>query len=157
MPPIRAARRPSCPGSQGAAARCPQLPTTLPTLDELLGIDGLTAANVHERLLQMTRAPQALQVFTLHAELEGMKLLPVLERLLAGWQAQGYALVSLRQALESLDLERLPVAVIEAGSVPGRSGTLALQSAAPAAADFFYNAPLAGTQPARQGSGGTTK
>ncbi len=35
----------------------------------------------------------AAQVFTLHAELEGMKLRPSFERLLQGWRAQGYELV----------------------------------------------------------------
>ncbi|HEY7929023.1 MAG TPA: hypothetical protein VID71_03365 [Steroidobacteraceae bacterium] len=119
---------PFVPWIAGRRARCPQLPTTLPTLDELIGLDGLTAATVHERLLQQTAPARGLQVFTLHAELEGMKLLGSFERLLAGWRAQGYALVSLAQALASLDVERLPVGRIEAGSVPGRSGTLALQA-----------------------------
>jgi undecaprenyl phosphate-alpha-L-ara4FN deformylase len=134
---------PFVPWIDGRRGRCPQLPTTLPTLDELLGIDGLTSANVHQRLLQLTASRRDLHVFTLHAELEGMKLLPILERLLAGWRAQGYALVSLRQALESLDVARLPQAIVEFGSVPGRSGTLALQGRAPAApaAPAATNAP----------------
>jgi len=124
---------PFVPWIQGRRGRCPQLPTTLPTLDELIGIDGLTATTVHERLLQQTaQSPAALHVFTLHAELEGMKLLGSFVRLLEGWRQQGYALVSLAQALATLDVERLPAACIEAGSVPGRSGTLALQGRAPA-------------------------
>jgi peptidoglycan/xylan/chitin deacetylase (PgdA/CDA1 family) len=148
---------PFVPWLAGRRGRCPQLPTTLPTLDELLGVDGWTRANVHERLLQLTGSersadspgtqPQGAQshgpqsrglqsqgphVFTLHAELEGMKLAPIFERLLAGWRAQGYALVSLQQVLESLDVERLPAVPIQAGRVPGRSGTLALQGAVPA-------------------------
>lgn len=122
---------PFVPWIEGRRGRCPQLPTTLPTLDELIGLDGLTPANVHERLLQETAPARGLQVFTLHAELEGMKLLGSFERLLEGWRAQGYAFVSLAQALASLDVERLPLARIAAGSVPGRSGTLALQTEAP--------------------------
>src|SRR5439155_746200 len=35
--------------------RCPQLPTTLPTLDELIGTDGITPENVAERLLEQVR------------------------------------------------------------------------------------------------------
>lgn len=55
--------------------RCPQIPTTLPTLDELIGLDGVTSQNVHTRLLELTAARRRpLEVFTLHAELEGMKL-----------------------------------------------------------------------------------
>lgn len=137
---------PFVPWIDGRRGRCPQLPTTLPTLDELIGLDGVTGASVHARLLQLTEqgsvhaqasaaaraepAPPRLHVFTLHAELEGMKLLSSFERLLAGWRAQGYALVSLAQVAAKLDLERLPAARIETGSIPGRSGTLALQGAA---------------------------
>jgi len=106
----------------------PQLPTTLPTLDELIGLDGATAENVHAVLLERTRgAAHASQVFTLHAELEGMKLLPVLERLLSGWRAQGHELVSLATLCASLDTAALPVCAVYDGSVPGRSGTLACQ------------------------------
>ena len=42
-----------------SAARCPQLPTTLPTLDELIGVDGITVDNVHQALLERTRAAGA--------------------------------------------------------------------------------------------------
>ena len=37
--------------------RCPQLPTTLPTLDELIGIDGATADDAAGRLLALTAPP----------------------------------------------------------------------------------------------------
>jgi undecaprenyl phosphate-alpha-L-ara4FN deformylase len=110
----------------GARSRCPQLPTTLPTLDELIGLDGIGPEQVHEALLARTREPRPNQVFTLHAELEGMKLLPVLQRLLRGWQAQGYQLVSMRTMLAGLDVAQLPAVAIRDGTVPGRSGLLAV-------------------------------
>jgi undecaprenyl phosphate-alpha-L-ara4FN deformylase len=109
---------------------CPQLPTTLPTLDELIGVDGMGVERVHEPLLARTREPCDHHVFTLHAELEGMKLLPVLRRLLAGWRRQGYQLVSMRTLLASLDVSTLPTGVVQPGTVPGRSGLLAVQAAA---------------------------
>jgi peptidoglycan/xylan/chitin deacetylase (PgdA/CDA1 family) len=108
---------------------CPQLPTTLPTLDELIGLDGVDEHNVHEALLARTRAGPPHQVFTLHAELEGMKLLPAFRRLLAGWRAQGYALVSMGAMLQQLEPEKLPACAVRAGTVPGRSGMLAVQDA----------------------------
>jgi undecaprenyl phosphate-alpha-L-ara4FN deformylase len=108
--------------------RVPQLPTTLPTLDELIGLDGVTAENAHAALLERTRsASRSSHVFTLHAELEGMKMLPVLEWLLSGWRAQGHELVSLAALCASLDTAALPVCAVRAGTVPGRSGTLACQ------------------------------
>jgi peptidoglycan/xylan/chitin deacetylase (PgdA/CDA1 family) len=121
-------KHPFMPVCNGELILCPQLPTTLPTLDELIGIDGITSENVHERLLEITRFPPPHgHVFTLHAELEGMKLLPTLERLLAGWREQGYALTATRDIYATLDLADLPRHEIIRGELPGRSGTLMLQ------------------------------
>jgi peptidoglycan/xylan/chitin deacetylase (PgdA/CDA1 family) len=106
---------------------CPQLPTTLPTLDELIGLDGVAASNVHEALLARTRDARAHKVFTLHAELEGMKLLPAFRLLLAGWREQGYELVSMAALFAALELEQLPVCAVQSGTIAGRSGTLAVQ------------------------------
>jgi peptidoglycan/xylan/chitin deacetylase (PgdA/CDA1 family) len=119
---------PFVPFISGRRSRVPQLPTTLPTLDELIGLDGVTAENAHEALLAKTRSSDvASHVFTLHAELEGMKLLPVLKRLLAGWLSQGHELVSLATLCGTLDIDSLPACAVVEGSVPGRSGTLACQ------------------------------
>jgi len=107
---------------------CPQLPTTLPTLDELLGTNGLTKNNVAEHMLNLTRErPNAGHVYTLHAELEGQKFAPVFEAMLSGWKSQGYELVSLRTLAETLDLKNLPRNEIAIGAVAGRSGSLAMQ------------------------------
>jgi undecaprenyl phosphate-alpha-L-ara4FN deformylase len=107
---------------------CPQLPTTLPTVDELIGVDGLTVDNVHQHLLDLTSAtPDTQHIFTLHAELEGMKLAPVFERLLDGWRARGHEFTSTRQIFESLDLKQLPYHEVEMRQIPGRSGKLAVQ------------------------------
>jgi undecaprenyl phosphate-alpha-L-ara4FN deformylase len=108
--------------------RCPQLPTTLPTLDELVGLDGVTEDNVAAHLLELTREPPAsAHVYTLHAELEGMRLAAVFDRLLTGWKAQGYTLVALRGVLERLQPLALPRCAVGPGTVPGRSGTLLVQ------------------------------
>lgn len=105
-----------------------QFPTTLPTLDELIGCDGWNADNVHEALLKLTAADEAhLHVYTLHAELEGHKLMPTFERLLAGWRAQGHTFASLGQLPALVDRAALPRCLAATGSVPGRSGRLAVQ------------------------------
>jgi peptidoglycan/xylan/chitin deacetylase (PgdA/CDA1 family) len=109
---------------------CPQFPTTLPTLDELIGLDGVTEANVHERLLEMTKAADRDHVYTLHAELEGMKLAPAFDKLLAGWKSQGYERVSMRDLVAATDPTHLPLHAVMEGAVPGRSGTLSCQGAA---------------------------
>ena len=110
---------------------CPQLPTTLPTLDELMNRDGITLDNIAHHILKLTEnAPATGHVFTLHAELEGGKWLPKFEQLLQGWQAQGYELVSMRQLLNNLDISALPRHEVEMREVDGRVGKLAVAAAA---------------------------
>jgi undecaprenyl phosphate-alpha-L-ara4FN deformylase len=106
---------------------CPQLPTTLPTLDELVGVDDLTPENVHQHLLRLSAEATRDQVFTLHAELEGLKFGDTLERLLTGWREQGYEMVSLGNLRDALDPALLPRHEILRGEVPGRSGLLMVQ------------------------------
>jgi undecaprenyl phosphate-alpha-L-ara4FN deformylase len=112
----------------------PQLPTTLPTLDELIGIGGITRENVAAHLLKLTADPppsadssQPRHVYTLHAELEGGKFLPAFESLLQGWLASGYQLTSLQDLAADLNNKLLPRHEVIPGQVHGRSGTLAQQ------------------------------
>ena len=122
--------RPFIPVWNAELVLCPQLPTTLPTLDELLDRDGCDIGNVHERMLALTaEAPPTGHVFTLRAELEGQCLLPVFQKLLEGWESQGYELVSLGGLLESIDASRLPLHEVARGRVEGRAGSLMLQGA----------------------------
>jgi hypothetical protein len=119
---------PFIPVWRGEIIACPQLPTTLPTLDELIGLDGLSADNVAAHLLKLSENPPPTgHVYTLHAELEGMKLLPVFEALLAGWTAMGYELVATRELFGTFKRQALPRHELVMGEIPGRSGTLALQ------------------------------
>jgi len=120
---------PFTPVCRAEIVACPQLPTTLPTLDELIGLDGVTEANVADAVLARTQEPRD-HVYTLHAELEGMKLAPAFERLLEGWKAQGYALVAMRDLYAGLAPAALPLHAVVDGEVPGRTGTLALQGPA---------------------------
>ena len=83
-----------------------------------------------EALLALTEQTTQDQVYTLHAELEGMKLRKVFERLIAGWRAQGHELVALGELHDGRSGAALPRHRIALGSVPGRSGLLALQGAA---------------------------
>lgn len=119
---------PFLPVVNGELFSCPQFPTTLPTLDELIGVDDITQSHVADHLLGITAQQQSQsQVFTLHAELEGMKFLPQFESLIKGWLAQGWKLVSLKDLAEAHRDEQLPRHQFVQGSIPGRSGTLSLQ------------------------------
>jgi undecaprenyl phosphate-alpha-L-ara4FN deformylase len=121
---------PHLPVCNGELIRCPQLPTTLPTMDELVGRDGINEVNVAAHLLERTKEPSpAAHVFTLHAELEGMRLAAAFDQLLAGWKAQGWKLVSLRALLDTLQPLALPRCEVGPGTVEGRAGTLLVQGA----------------------------
>jgi undecaprenyl phosphate-alpha-L-ara4FN deformylase len=122
-------RAPFLPVMAGVHGGCMQIPTTLPTLDELIGTDGLNGAGACTRLRALTRATAKDQVFTAHAELEGGRLLPEFEALLKGWLDDGFALVPLRDIAASVQLEQLPRHAVEMGPIAGRSGVLALQGA----------------------------
>jgi undecaprenyl phosphate-alpha-L-ara4FN deformylase len=111
------------------AVNVPQLPTTLPTLDELIGRADLNGVHPIDHLLALTAAaPARDQVFTLHAELEGGKFQSDFERLLRGWQARGIQLTDLATYAATLDVRGLPRNAVLEGSVAGRSGTLAVQA-----------------------------
>jgi len=115
----------------GKVFSCIQMPTTLPTLDELLGreIDGtvITTHNIGAFLLNLTATDRRDHVYTLHAELEGQKLAPIFEQLLKGWLAQGYRLASMADYFDKIKDATLPVCPITWGELPGRSGQLMVQ------------------------------
>ena len=116
----------------GRTLSCMQMPTTLPTLDELLGrtINGklVDESNIASIILGLTAAPRN-HVFTLHAELEGQKLAPIFERLLRGWRTQGYDLVSMGDYYEKIKDDSIPARPVTWGQLPGRSGDLILGAA----------------------------
>jgi peptidoglycan/xylan/chitin deacetylase (PgdA/CDA1 family) len=119
-------RGPFMPMVAGGEVPVPQLPTTLPTLDELIGREDLGGAGPVEHLLALTEGAGD-QVFTLHAELEGGAYLTGFERLLRVWRERGFQLTDLASYSRALDTSRLPRCAIVSGVVAGRSGTLAVQ------------------------------
>ncbi len=107
-----------------------QIPTTLPTLDELLGRPEYPEQGLEQRYLDWLK-PDALNVLTIHAELEGMGKFELFRRFLTLAQREGVQFVNLETlAQEYLDQpERIAVCDLVAGEVDGRSGTLAVQGA----------------------------
>jgi undecaprenyl phosphate-alpha-L-ara4FN deformylase len=110
-------------------SNCMQLPTTLPTLDEIIGSDGIDSSNCWQTILKKSQEPLANgHVYTLHAELEGLKLKPAMEKLLESWKESGFEFVTLGQLYNSLDQSAVPKQEIRWGELEGRSGLLAMQA-----------------------------
>ena len=121
---------PFWPTMAGVEGRCLQLPTTLPTFDELIGVDGRDAKDAAAEILRLSRTGSSdTHVFTLHAELEGQKLLPQFQFLLDGWRRTGMQLLSMHDYHRSLDLHSVVRCELKWGEVAGRSGDLAVQGA----------------------------
>jgi peptidoglycan/xylan/chitin deacetylase (PgdA/CDA1 family) len=114
---------------------CPQLPTTLPTFDEILGVDGVDEATLADAVFRLSESAAAegpadkLQVFTLHAELEGMLLLQAFESLLLKWRAAGAVVTRMAKIHELARQRPLPAGSVVMGAIKGRSGVLAVQAA----------------------------
>ncbi len=117
---------------------CPQLPTTLPTFDEILGLDGVDESNLADAVFRLSAGaaaadPDQVQVFTLHAELEGMLLLPAFEQLLLKWRDAGAGLMRMAKIRDLAMQRSLPVRAVVMGEIKGRSGRLAVQAQSAAA------------------------
>jgi undecaprenyl phosphate-alpha-L-ara4FN deformylase len=120
---------PFVPELDSGTGTVPQLPTTLPTFDELIGRPDLHGADPVDYLLATTDGRRGREeVFTLHAELEGGAYLGAFERLLRAWRQRDARLTDLASYAAQLDRAHLPRCRIVAGTVAGRSGELAVQA-----------------------------
>ena len=103
----------------------------MPTFDELLGRDGIDEHNIAEAVFRRSAGAAAagVQVFTLHAELEGGQLLGAFEALLTKWRDAGLAPTCMATAHAAALRHPPPAQRVVMGEIPGRSGHLALQDA----------------------------
>ncbi len=105
-----------------------EIPTTLPTLDELLGLDGCRPRDFSDLVLSRLN-PARPQVLTIHAELEGGPYLDDFARLLNDCRQQGVAFFRLEDWARELLQEpgKIPVAQVVNRRLPGRAGTVSCQ------------------------------
>jgi undecaprenyl phosphate-alpha-L-ara4FN deformylase len=111
----------------GGRELAPQIPTTLPTYDEAVGRDGVTEASYGAWLLDQIR-PGALNVLTIHAEVEGIRCASLFHTFLGECAARGIRVVPLRALLDSG--ARHERAEIVQGPVAGREGNVCWQKSA---------------------------
>ncbi len=121
-------REPFLPIVRGTTLATPQVPSTLPTLDEALGDTVVSAADYFERVLEQARG-QAWPVLTVHAELEGGPYAAEFAAFLERAAAAGLAPVPLGDLLRGrLAAGPLAACTLTRAPVPGRHGELSTQT-----------------------------
>ncbi|ANI54801.1 4-deoxy-4-formamido-L-arabinose-phosphoundecaprenol deformylase [Pseudomonas sp. DR 5-09] len=109
-------------GSVGA----PQIPVDLPTFDEVVG-PSVAAKDFNAFILDRFR-PDNLNVYTIHAEVEGILMADDFRRLLAEARQQNIHFQPLGDLLPEF-LNTLPVGRVQRGTLQGREGWLGVQGA----------------------------
>lgn len=121
-------RHPFVPVWNGEIIRCPQFPTTLPTIDELADRAEPDLVSIRDQLLALTAKPAPYgHVFSLRPPHAPGKTDEFLEQLFAGWREQGYELTSIQALASAYDMDKLPRHEVVIGTVPGRCGSLLMQ------------------------------
>ncbi len=115
---------PFLPRIGGQTFRTPQVPSTLPTLDELLGREGVSAENAADYYLDLLEP--GLNVLTIHTEMEGGVMSEAFNAFMDACSEGALTFMTLGEALAaSLPL---PAADVEMLPIPGRAGTVATQA-----------------------------
>jgi undecaprenyl phosphate-alpha-L-ara4FN deformylase len=120
--------QPFFPRVTGRRLQTLQLPTTFPTLDEVLGPDDPGGHSFVDHVRRGIRG-RILSVLTIHAEMEGVGFQGVAERLLAALQEEGvtcHPLENLAGEARARAGEKIPVVEVVARSIRGRAGTVAM-------------------------------
>ena len=122
-------RHPFFPRIAGRVFKTIQIPSTLPTLDELLGRPEYPEERIAGHYLSLLQ-PGALNVLTIHAEIEGMKKIGIFRSFLELLRTRDLKVVRLDEVARELlkNPAAIPVCDLVQGTVEGRSGTLALQA-----------------------------
>ncbi|MCL2761534.1 MAG: 4-deoxy-4-formamido-L-arabinose-phosphoundecaprenol deformylase, partial [Desulfuromonadales bacterium] len=101
-----------------------QIPTTWPTMDELLGENGITVENINNHYLSLLKP--GLNVHTIHTEMEGKSLASIFKELIEKLVSKDIRFVTLEEAAMVFK-ESAPACPVEMGTIAGRAGYVALQ------------------------------
>jgi undecaprenyl phosphate-alpha-L-ara4FN deformylase len=104
-----------------------EIPTTLPTLDEVMGRRDLRDASAVLKFYLAEFQPDALNVHTLHAETEGMGQLEMFTALIRELKERGATFVQLRDVAARLRGSELPACEVIRSTLPGRAGWISAQ------------------------------
>jgi peptidoglycan/xylan/chitin deacetylase (PgdA/CDA1 family) len=112
----------------GASLQTLEIPTTLPTWDEMLTWDGVDRRNIADETRKLLKSDRV-NVWTVHSELEGTAYFPQFHEFVERVGREGVTWIFLpnhaRTLLESP--REVPYDEIEQGTRPGRAGTVTCQ------------------------------
>lgn len=125
---------PFFPRAGGKVFKTLEIPSTLPTFDELMGRPEYPDDRIVEHYIKLMRAREGqpeTEVFTLHAEIEGMGRRGLFQELLAACQREGVQFIRMDDYAQELLARRetIPVRDQVMLEIDGRSGTVAAQAA----------------------------
>jgi len=113
---------------EGRILATPEIPTTWPTLDEILGTPALAAAGSIARFYLGQLREEAVNVHTIHAETEGMAQLDDFASLIDAIKGSGASFVTLGEVAARLEGEHLPAHEVIRMTIPGRAGWISVQA-----------------------------
>jgi peptidoglycan/xylan/chitin deacetylase (PgdA/CDA1 family) len=111
----------------GRVLATPEIPTTLPTLDEVMGRPDLPDANALVNFYLGLCKNDALNVHTIHAETEGAGQLESFTALVRALKDRGAKFVQLREVASRLDRAELPACEVIRSTLRGRAGWVSAQ------------------------------
>ncbi|MSU23791.1 MAG: 4-deoxy-4-formamido-L-arabinose-phosphoundecaprenol deformylase [Opitutus sp.] len=120
---------PFFPRVDGRVFKTLEIPSTLPTFDELMGRPEYPDAQIVPHYLSLLRDDRV-NVFTIHAEIEGMGRRALFREMLAACRARGVAFVRLDAVARELLANRAAIPVCDQvmAEIDGRSGMVATQA-----------------------------
>lgn len=119
------------PSIAGEVFKTLEIPSTLPTFDELLGRPEFPDAKIVEHYTRLLQADRP-NILTIHAEIEGMMKRPLFRELLETWSDIGVRFVRMDDLAREIlaDRDSIPVQPLVMAGIDGRSGLVATQGQA---------------------------
>lgn len=117
-------RFPFYPLVAGRTFKTLQIPTTWPTMDEIIGESGISEETINDHYLSLLSP--GLHVHTIQAELEGGMFSGVFRELLKKLVAAEVRFITLADAAGE-HAATAPVCTLQMGEIPGRAGDVAIQ------------------------------
>jgi undecaprenyl phosphate-alpha-L-ara4FN deformylase len=111
----------------GTILETPEIPTTLPTMDEAMGTEGLDNRDALAQFYLERFTASALSVHTIHAETEGRSQFDTFAAIIRGLKERGARFVQLQEIAQRLSRAELPVCEVKRMTLPGRAGWVSAQ------------------------------